>query len=162
VQKLLELGLQRVGTLLHADLYDAVVLASGANNLLAFPMIVRKRLFDVHVFATFAGPDCRQCVPVVARGDNDGIDLVVLRIVEHFPHVGIGRRAVMLFRGFPEPLGIGIAQRGDSNVFQRAKMLEQFLAAPTAPDETHVKFFIQAGAADPRGCKGDAAGCGEL
>ena len=46
------------------------------------------RLFHVDVFPGLAGPDGSEGVPVVAGGDDDGVDVIVF---EKFAHVGAAR-----------------------------------------------------------------------
>ena len=46
---------------------DPVVLVRGLDQLSAFVNTVRSRLLDVDIFASLAGPDRRQCVPVIRQ-----------------------------------------------------------------------------------------------
>ncbi len=71
---------------LRADLHDALVLARGLDHLAAFPHVVAGGLLDVDVLAGLAGPDGGQRVPVVGRGDGDGVDFLV---VEELAHVAV-------------------------------------------------------------------------
>ena len=67
----------------------ALILAGRLDHLPAFEDVVRCRLLDVHVLAGLAGPDRRQRVPVVGRGERNGVDRLV---VEHRAIVGLFRR----------------------------------------------------------------------
>src|SRR4029077_3114171 len=58
---------------LRAMLNNAIVFLSSAHELAAFPKIVRAWLFDVYVFAGLARPDGDKRVPVIWRGDRDGV-----------------------------------------------------------------------------------------
>ena len=51
---------------------------AASTTLPALEDVVADRLLDVDVLARLAGPDRRQRVPVVRRGDRDGVDLVVV------------------------------------------------------------------------------------
>ena len=58
------------GTLLGADLHDAVVFRHSLHHLAALGQRVRERLFDIDILARFAGHDHGDGVPMV-RGCND-------------------------------------------------------------------------------------------
>lgn len=58
---------------LRAMLNDTIVFLGSAHELAAFPKIVRAGLFDVHIFARLARPDGDERVPVIWRGDRDGV-----------------------------------------------------------------------------------------
>ena len=58
--------------------HDPVVLAGGLDHPPAFADVVADRLLDVDVLARLAGPDRGQGVPVVRRGDRDGVDVLVV------------------------------------------------------------------------------------
>ena len=72
---------------LRAELDDAVVLARGLDHPPPFDDVVAGRLLDVDVLAGLAGQDGQQRVPVVGRGDRDGVDRLV---VEQPPKVFLG------------------------------------------------------------------------
>jgi hypothetical protein len=72
-----------VGAVLCAVLHDAAVLLGGGDDLAALVDIVRDGFFDVDVLARLAGPDRGEGVPVVGRGDGDGVDVFVLQRVAH-------------------------------------------------------------------------------
>ena len=65
---------------------DPLVLAGRLDHLAAFEDVVGRGLLDVHVLARLAGPDRRQRVPVVGRGDDDRVDVLV---VEQLAQVGV-------------------------------------------------------------------------
>ena len=67
-----------VAAALGAGLDDPVVLPRGLDDPPAFADVVADRLLDVDVLAGLAGPDRRQGVPVVGRGDRDGVDRLVV------------------------------------------------------------------------------------
>ena len=68
---------------LAALLHHAVVLARRRHNLPGFEDVVRARLLHVNVLARLAGPDGLQCMPVVGRGDGDGVDGLVVQELAH-------------------------------------------------------------------------------
>src|SRR6185369_2566902 len=78
-----------VGTPLTAMLADAIVFFYRGDELAAFEGIVRARFLDVDVFAGLTGPDGLERVPVIWRGDRDGIDVLVL---EDLAEIGAGLR----------------------------------------------------------------------
>ena len=55
-------------------LHDAVVLLRRGHELAALEDIMGTRLLAVHVLARLAGPNADERVPVVGRGDGDGVD----------------------------------------------------------------------------------------
>ena len=76
------LGIGRAAALV-AGLDDPLVLSRGLDQFAAFPAVVAQRRLDVNVLARLAGPNRRQAVPMVGRGDHHGVDrLVVQRLAE--------------------------------------------------------------------------------
>lgn len=74
------------GAELRALLNDAVVAIGRLDQLLAFPQIVRARLFDVDVFTGLTSPDGHQGVPVIGSCDLNGVDGFIF---EKQPDVGV-------------------------------------------------------------------------
>ena len=64
---------------LRAHLDDPLVLPGGLDQLAALPAVVAQRLLDVHVLARLAAPDGGRHVPVVGRGDDHGVDRLVVQ-----------------------------------------------------------------------------------
>jgi len=58
-------------------LTDAVVFFYSGNKLAAFKGVVRTGFLDVNVFAGLDRPDGLERVPMIGRGDGDGIDVFV-------------------------------------------------------------------------------------
>src|SRR5205807_72784 len=55
-----------------------------------FVNVMTARLFDVDVFARLAGPDGHQRVPVVGRGNRDGVKILVLQcLADVLDHLGL-------------------------------------------------------------------------
>ena len=78
-----------IGARLAAVLANAIVLFYGADELAAFKGVVRAGFFDVDIFAGLAGPDGHERVPVIGRGDGDGVDIFVF---EQLANVDVGFR----------------------------------------------------------------------
>src|SRR5438105_828616 len=56
------------------------------NNASAFPDVMADGLFDIDVLARLHGPDGGQGVPVVWRGDADGVDALVVHDAPQILH----------------------------------------------------------------------------
>ena len=67
----------------RADLDDLAETRLRLDHLAAFPDRVRRRLLDVDVLAGLERPDGRERVPVIRRGDDDGVDLLVFEDAAH-------------------------------------------------------------------------------
>src|SRR5262249_30352394 len=76
---LLELLPLRRAAALRAVLHDAVVLAGRLDGDPALVDVVTARLFDVDILAGLAGPDGHQRMPVIRRGDRDGVEVLVFQ-----------------------------------------------------------------------------------
>ena len=70
---------------LRAVLHHDLVAAGGLEQQSAFAEVVAARLLHVDVLARLAGQNGRRGVPVIGRGDDHGVDRLV---VEHAPQVG--------------------------------------------------------------------------
>src|SRR5262252_3375182 len=110
---------QRGGrTAVCAVLDDAVVLTRGGDELLAFPITMRAGLFDINVLARLASPDAHQRVPVIRRGDRDGVNRLVFEQLANV-HILFGPLARVLFNLAASLLEHGVvhvADGGDLNV----------------------------------------------
>ena len=102
---------------LGADLHDPLVLARGGEHRLALDHVDADRLLHVDVGAGLDGGDHRQGVPVVGRGDQDDVEVLLL---EHLAVVGVGPRRLLrgLARGdhlggLGEHLLVDVAERDD-------------------------------------------------
>ena len=67
------------GVMLGADLADAVVFLDGVADGQAFGQVQRHRLLQVDVLAGFAGRDGLQGMPMRGRGNDHGVELLVLQ-----------------------------------------------------------------------------------
>jgi len=139
VQKVLNLSLHRIRSLLRPDLADTPVLASSQDGLAAFPLTVRERLFNIHVLARFHGPDGSQTVPVVACGNDDGVDRLVFdQTTQVFPALRFG---ITFFRSVQSSF-VWIAQTGNVHSGEFVEFAHQSAGAAAATDETHVNFLV--------------------
>ena len=122
---------------LRADLDNPVELPCGADHLPRFPDAVAGRLLDIDVLAGLAGPDGSQGMPVVGRGDHEGVDGFV---IEHVTDVLDGfRRSPAELRGLGGALGqaagINIGEIRNRDVGPLAEALQQVVAAATHTHE---------------------------
>ena len=132
---------------LRADLHDPLVLARRGEHGLALDHVDADRLLHVDVGPGLDGGDHRQGVPVVGRGDQDDVEVLLL---EHLAVVGVGAR--LLLRGLPrgdhlgglgQHLLVDVAQRDDLDRRDLDQPEQVALAVPAAADQ-----------ADALGCRG--------
>ena len=139
----------------RAGLHDLVVGARGVRHQAAFQDGVRGRLLDVDVLAGLERPDGGERVPVVRRGDDDGVDVLV---VEHAPEIlrearlerrdVLEQRRVVGARG--EQVLVDVAERLDLDVLQfREAPLEPVALAADTDAGAH-DLVVRA---DDRGCR---------
>jgi hypothetical protein len=100
---------------LRAVLNDALEAARRIDGHSAFVNVVAARLFNIDILSRLAGPDGHQRMPVIGRGDRDGIEVLV---IERLANVGDHRwliSAVFDFGLGPhfEQARVGIDQVGD-------------------------------------------------
>ena len=133
MEKSFDLRLHRIGSLLRPHLTDPIVLSCRFNCLFAFPLAVRKRLFNVDIFAGLHRPDCSQAVPMIARCHDDGIDHI---IVDQFSKIAerLCRREASL--RLAKPRCIRVAQADNIDAFDRRKCAHQLVGTSTAADES--------------------------
>ncbi len=62
------------GAAVDSVLHDAIVLARRGHQLAGFEDVMGAGFFAIDILARLAGPDSDQRVPVVGRGDGDGVD----------------------------------------------------------------------------------------
>ena len=142
---------QRIGepdsaAALHAHLHDPLVGVGGLHELTAFPDIVRDGLFDIHILAGLTAPDGRERVPVIRRGDRDGIDLLAL---QQLADVLIRRHVRALFQKLRlalfEHLRIHVAERHEPHAFHFEVFRNVIFAAPVEADDGDADVVIRAG-----------------
>ncbi len=75
-EQLLGLGVEDGADALAADLEDAIGGARGVDDLRPIGVEVDHRLFEVDVLARVHGVDGSLLVPVIGRGDEDGVDVL--------------------------------------------------------------------------------------
>ena len=121
-------------------LHDAAILFSRGHQLSSLINAVRERFLDIDVLARLAGPDRRQRMPVIGRGDGDGIDLLVLQRLADVS-VFLWCLALGSLDGFGAPLehvGIDVAQ-GDifRLIFHAQDVPDMGAALAIESDGTH-------------------------
>ena len=139
-------------------LHDALVLAGRLDHLPAFEDVVGSRFLDVHVLAGLAGPDRHQRVPVIGRGDHDGVDVLA---VQELAHVGVSGD---LFVAFLETLHlraeigvVHVAEGHDANAGDLPETADfvPALATDLDPradaDHGQSNVIVGAGGSQPRG-----------
>jgi hypothetical protein len=127
-----------------AVLNDSIVLACRLDQLLAFPEAVGTGLFEVDILAGLAGPDRPQGVPVVGRGDDHGVDVLVFDKVLLVLINGRLRAEALLDVG--GPLGEGRLD-GDYVVARQQASADNgdIVVAGIPGDEATVKTFSRRG-----------------
>ncbi len=150
---------------LRANLQHALGFLDGVDQLPGFLVGVAHRLFKIDVLAVVHGVERDLGVPVVGRGDDDGVHVAALQhlaVIEiAFAVVFFGRRAFALF--------VDIADRDDlAGVVGVAVVMERFgvvAAAAAHADDAQVDAVVGAddavahfGAASSQGRTGHAEG----
>jgi hypothetical protein len=128
--------------LLRAYLADSVVLSSGCDGLLTFPLTMRQWFFDIDIFAGFHRPDSRQAVPVIARCDDDCINSVVFQQVAQ---IGIPLCLWISFFRCRNSTAIRVTQSRNLDAVNFVKHPHQLVRSPATADESEIDFFIGAG-----------------
>ena len=133
---------------LRADLHDALVLARGGEHGLALDHVHADRLLHVDVGAGLDGRDHRQGVPVVGRGDQHDVEVLLL---EHLAVVAVGARLLLrgLARGdhlggLGQHLLVHVAQRDDLDRRDLDQAEQVALAVPAAADQADAPHFWSA------------------
>ena len=88
--------------------------AGDLDQLAAFPGVLAQRRLDVNVLAGLARPNAGEAMPVVGRGDDHGVDRLVVQGAAKVLHAL--RRAALLH------LGQGAASRGEQLAVDVAKV----------------------------------------
>ena len=124
---------------LGAHLDDALVFPRRGQHGLALGHVHADRLLDVDVGPGFDGGDHRQRVPVVGRGDQDDVQVLLL---EHLAIVGIGARGLLrgLARGghlggMGEHLLVDVAEGNDLDRSDLDQPEQVGLAVPAGADQ---------------------------
>src|SRR5262249_12042335 len=115
---------------------DAVVFAGGGDELPAFPITLRAGLFDINVLARLASPYAHQRVPVVRRGDRDGVNRLVFEqlanvhvLFRPLPSVLFNLAAALLEHGV-----VHVTDGGDLDVCHLGICADVRLALPVNAD----------------------------
>src|SRR5690242_2214666 len=122
----------RGGALLRAHLDDALMLALRLDEQLALMRVVPARFLHVDVLAGLHGQQRRRRVPVVGRGDHQGVHGLVL---ERFAEIAQPSRRLALHAShvrhrLGEDLGVDIADVGYGGVRRPRERAGEYRAAP--------------------------------
>ena len=124
---------------LRADLHDPLVLAGRGQHGLALDHVHADRLLHVDVGAGLDGRDHRQGVPVVGRGDQHDVEVLLL---EHLAVVAVGARLLLRRLARGDHLGglgqhplVDVAQRDDLDRRHLDQAEQVALAVPAAADQ---------------------------
>lgn len=140
------LGPAAAGAALGAVLDDAVVFAGGFNALAAFKDVVAAGFFDVDVFAGLASPDGDEGVPVVGRGDGDGVDAFVF---QELTDVGVGGDfgCVVFFQlidSAANDVVVNVAESGDADAGNAPEAVDVGASASVDADDGDSDVFVGA------------------
>lgn len=140
------LGPAAAGAALRAVLDDAVVFAGGFNALTAFEDVVAAGFLDVNVFAGLASPDGDEGVPVVGRGNGDGVDAFVF---QELADVGVGGDfgGVVFFQlvhSAADDVVVNVAESGDADAGNAAEAFDVGASASVDADNGDSDVFIGA------------------
>ncbi len=150
------LNLRRADAL-AADLQDAVRALHRLHDRRAIGHHKAHGLFKVDVLAGHQRVDGHRLVPVVGRGDEDGVDR---RTRQQLAVVLVNRRLAARARPRPvQPAGIGIAQRDGLHVGHRPDGLHELLRAGAAANEPHAKPVARGGSGRGTPCHRGGGAC---
>ena len=135
----------RAAAPLRAHLHHALVAPRGGGHPAALLDEQRHGLFDVDVLARGAGHDGLQGVPVIRRGDDDGVDA---HVVQHLPEVGVafGRGAAIGLRPLDARL-VDVADGRQFGVFLLFEIRDMPQADQAAADKSDPHAIV--GTGDP-------------
>ena len=140
------LGPAAAGAALGAVLDDAVVFAGGLDALAAFEDVVAAGFLDVDVFAGLASPNGDEGVPVVGRGDGNGVDAFVF---QELADVGVGGDfgGVVFFQlvdSAADDIVVNVAESGDADAGNAAEAVDVGASASVDADNGDSDVFIGA------------------
>ena len=131
---------------LHADLDDALVLARRRQHRLAFADVDADRLLDVDVAAGLGRRDHRQRVPVIGRGDQRDVDVL---LIEQLLIVLVGARPLLrqLALGahvgaLVEQVRVGVAERHHLDRRHLQQPEQVGLAVPAGADQRDALLHV--------------------
>ena len=146
------------GTLLGAGLQDALIATHGVDEGERLVDVVGERLFTIDVFASIQCSDGDEGVPMVRRGDDDGVDVLAL---QQLAEVGIGFTtfeagifvlAIAFFDslfGEFSAVGIDVADGHDLDFFAAQEAAEVTAVHFTHADESECEALAWSGIGAP-------------
>src|SRR5262245_26907235 len=125
------------GTALRAGLDDFAMFARGFDRLAPFPDVVGNGLFHIDILARLHRPDRGERMPMIGRGDGDGVHVLVL---QQPPNVRVGFHLfVALGKGLNasiQDFAVHVAQSDDPDIFAGEAAQARDVIA-TAPAESN-------------------------
>jgi hypothetical protein len=146
-----------IGAALSAGLDDAIIFASGLDELSALPDVVGNGLFQIDILAGLAGPHAHERMPMIGSGDGDNIDVF---IIEHFPEVLVACDESFLILKFAhascEHVVVHIAERDDAHALLGHELADVRATAALEADDRDAKVGVGAfGLTPDAGLKAD-------
>ena len=122
----------------------------GGSELAALLDVVAARLLDVDMLPGVAGEDRRRRMPVVRRGDDDPIDLLIF---EQFAEIRVATRGFAhRLLAFRQPATMHFGQRDHGNIIELAERGHVPFAHQAVTNEAEADAFV--GTPDPRITRG--------
>ena len=141
---------------LHAHLAHAAELAGPLRHHAAFVDVVAARLLDVDVFAGLHRPHGHHGVPVIRRGDRDGVDVFVFKQLAHVRVVLRFLASVFhLLASFFVSRFVEIADRNEIDIGQLRPFADVCTALAVHANDRHANFFIGTDPLDVRSFDGE-------
>ena len=134
---------------LHAHLAHASELPRPLRHHAALLHVVAAGLLHVDILARLHCPDGHQGVPVVGRGDRDGVDILAVEQAADVLHVGRRvQRVLEMLLAEPHVGGrIDIADRHEFDIWVGEPLADMRRPLPVHPDRGDADFCDVAGAA---------------
>src|SRR5439155_24758797 len=125
---------------------DPIVVPRGLDDAPAFADVVADRLLDVDVLAGLNGPDGRQRVPVIGRGDADDVDVAVFhdaaQILDELRPLTL--RPFGSFHGPAGHGGVAVANVGDDAVVVAGETIDMIAAAAVDANDGDIEALVGA------------------
>src|SRR5260370_14298091 len=136
----------RVRSRLAAVLANAVVLLDGTYEMTSFKPVMGARLFDVHVLPGLARPDGHKRVPMIGRGDGNGVNVFVFEQLAHI-HIGFWlwhSELLHVSDALVQDGFIHVAQSGSVRPGDTGKAMAVILAATSHSTHRHAHTITSA------------------
>ena len=151
--EIVQAGVPGIAASLRAVLNDHAIFLLGLDGHPALHDVMTHRFFHVDVFAGLGAPDGHERVPMIRRGNGNGIEVLILERFAHVRHPFAGKLALGLSSDviqFPrQDLLVGIDEVGDFHVVLVEPAID--VTAAAAVDAGHRDAQAIVGAQNP-GC----------